>query len=413
MKRIISLILVALLTLSVFSFSGCGLNKSEVAILWSGNGEVEVPGSLINAMERAMYTKNINYKHYGANGDAIKQLEQAAEALENGCSVLVVELVADNILEAVGSQGIAEQIVNKAKGLNIPVIFFNCFVGESTLNSYDKCVNVISDDSTITDVQAELVAKYIKDNFKDIDKNKDNKITVKDFGLDLGMAAKVVAKANELLATEDYKVTHSKIPFINNFNTTVEINGDVEFLETEMIITGNDRDACAALVQLQESDYNTDKLKTQFIPIITVGDTVDYKAKVINDRPAIPAELLINEGDSKKVIKQKNKDIKKLEELNEYYESMKNLVDFTTVEESDIREMVYTTSNVIDSGRISGTAIEDNDALANAIASIAKNFINGNDAFKDVASKVKKEDDIPSVVVEDKIVMVRYTVYPG
>jgi ApbE superfamily uncharacterized protein (UPF0280 family) len=122
---------------------------------------------------------------------------------------------------------------------------------------------------------------------------------------------------------------------------------------------------------------------------------------------------LINEGDSKKVIKQKNKDIKKLEELNEYYESMKNLVDFTAVEESDICEMVYTTSNVIDSGRISGTAIEDNDALANAIASIAKNFIKGNDAFKDVASKVKKEDDIPSVVVEGKIVMVRYTVYPG
>ena len=412
MKRIISLILVILLTLSVFSFSGCGLNKSEVAILWSGSGEVEVPGSLINAMERAMYTKNINYKHYGANGDAEKQLEQVGEAIEGGCNVLVVELVVNNITDAISSQDVAQKIVDKAKTLNIPVIFFNCFVNESVLNSYDKCVNVISDDTTIIDVQAELVAKYIKDNFRDIDKNKDKKITVKDFGLNLGMADKVIAKANELLATKDYKVTHSKIPFINKFNATVEINNDVEFLEAEMIITGNDRDAYSVLVELQKSDYNTDKLKTQFVPIITSGDTVDYKSIVINGRPAIPEDLLINSDDSKKDIKKKNKDIKKIEELNNYYESMKNLVDFTIVEESDISEMVYTTSNVIDSGRISGTTIADNDALAMAIASIAKNFIKGNDAFKDVASKVKKEDDIPSVVVEGKIVMVRYTVYP-
>ena len=64
MKKIVSLILIALLTLSVFIFTGCGaINKSEVSILWSGDGEVKVPNSLINSMERAMYIENIAYAH--------------------------------------------------------------------------------------------------------------------------------------------------------------------------------------------------------------------------------------------------------------------------------------------------------------------------------------------------------------
>ena len=410
MKRIVSLILVALLILSAFAFTGCGINKSEVAILWSGSGEVEVPNSLINSIERAMYTKNINYKHYGANGDIMKQLDQAAEALENGCSVLVVELVADSILEQIGSVGAALQIVNKAKEKDIPVIFFNCVVLESVIASYDKCVSITSDDSTIKDVQAEYIAKYVKDNFKDIDKNKDDKITISGFDMKPVEAEIVIAKVNEILATEDYKVTHSRIPFINKLNTKVEL-GNVDIFSAEMIITSDDVNAYEVLTKLQEKDYNTDKLKTQFVPIITVGDTVDYKSIVINGRPAIPENLVITENDSDKVIKQKNKEIKKLSELNDYYNSVKNLVDLTAVEESDIKEMIYTTSNVIDSGRISGTVITDNDAIAMAVASVVKNFIKGNDIFKNVASKVK-DDEIPSFVVEGYIVKVRYTVYP-
>ena len=55
MKKIIALILVALMVISTFAFTSCGsVNKADVAILWSGDGEVKVPNSLINCMERAM-----------------------------------------------------------------------------------------------------------------------------------------------------------------------------------------------------------------------------------------------------------------------------------------------------------------------------------------------------------------------
>ena len=64
MKKIIALILVALMVISTFAFTSCGsVNKADVAILWSGDGEVKVPNSLINCMERAMYIENIAYAH--------------------------------------------------------------------------------------------------------------------------------------------------------------------------------------------------------------------------------------------------------------------------------------------------------------------------------------------------------------
>ncbi len=388
MKRIVSLILVALLTLSVFCFTGCGaVNDSEVSILWSGNGKVEVPNSLINSIERAMYIKHVEYKHYGANGSLATQLEQAKSALNAGCQVLVVELVSDNPLEILGSQIVAQQIVDAAKEKSVPVIFFNCAVNESVVNSYDKCVSITSDVSTIADVQGELIADYVKANFKDIDKNEDNKISATFQGINT-FADDAVKKANELLATDDYKVSRSF--FGEKLNLSVElsipeiINPDLT--KYELILTPDDVTALVVLRELQKSDYNTDKLTTQFVPIVTVGESVDYKEIVLAGRP-------------------ENKD-----EYAEYYENNKFLVDLTAVEEEDLDAMIYTTINVIDAGRIAGTATEDRDAIAIAVASVVRNLVKGDDTFKGVASEVK-EGEAPSVVVDGRYVKVRYIAY--
>lgn len=382
MKRIVSLILVALLTLSVFCFTGCGaVNDSEVSILWSGNGKVEVPNSLINSMERAMYIKHVEYKHYGANGSLATQLEQAKSALNAGCQVLVVELVSDNPLEILGSQIVAQQIVDAAKEKSVPVIFFNCAVNESVVNSYDKCVSITSDVSTIADVQGELIADYVKANFKKLDKDEDDKISFTFRGTGV-ISAAAVEKANEILATEKYQVKNADKEKIN----TSIVLAEIELLKSELILTESDVVAAEVLRELQKSDYNTDKLTTHFIPIITVGESVDYKEIVLAGRP-------------------ENKD-----EYAEYYENNKFLVDLTAVEEEDLDAMIYTTINVIDAGRIAGTATEDRDAIAIAVASVVRNLVKGDDTFKGVASEVK-EGEAPSVVVDGRYVKVRYIAY--
>ena len=415
MKKVLSLILVALLILPVLSLVGCGsINKTEVSILWSGDGQVKVPNSLINSMERAMYIENIDYVHYGANLDSNKQLEQAKEVLNKGCAVLVVELV---------SPLFAQDIVNAAKEKNVPVIFFNCAVQESVIKSYDKCAVVTSDWNTIADVQGTMIADYIKANFMDLDKNKDGKISYAAY--DTGtISIAAVEKANELLATEDYRVKNKNFT-IKKINTSIELysseNVMLEFMisgeiqdavleNVELILTENDDIAFVVLLALQAKDYNTDKLKTQSIPMFTLHDTVDYKAYVLAGRPEIDAELLINQEDDKKTIKQKNKAIKKIEELQKYYEQNAFLVDLTTVNESDLEEMIYTTSNVIDSGRITGTVIQDNDTIAVSVAKIVKNLIKGKDMFHKVAPKTK-EDEPAKVVIEGSVANVRFTSY--
>ena len=420
MKKSVSLILVlaSLLSLCLLCFSGCGsVNKSEVSILWSGSGKVESPNSLINSMERAMYIENVSYVHYGAEGSLSKQLEQAIAVLDKGCQVLVVELVSENGLDFAGSQIVAQQIVEAAKAKDTPVIFFNCTVDKNIVESYDKCVSVTSDDDTAADVQGELIADYVKANFKDIDKNEDNKIKVLAYGLSAEFAGESVANANAILATDDYKVSRhflSAIGVGKDINITLEMSADLfdseKLTDYELIITADDASACVALLELQANDYNTDKLATQFVPIVTVGESVDYKSLVLSGRPEIPADLVIDDGDTKKEIKKKNKEIKKLGDLMKYYEENKNLVDLTAVNESDIDEMIYTTINVIDSGRIAGTAIEDRDAIAGAVAKIVRNLAKGSDTFAKVASEAKKDEE-PSVVVDGRFVKVRYIAY--
>ena len=394
MKKILSLILVSVLLISTLCFAtSCGaINKTEVSILWKGEGEATVPGSLIDCMERAMYIENIEYKHYGANNDSEKQIDQAEAAIANGCAVLIVELVNSNS---------AQQIVDAAQVKDIPVIFFNCNVSSDVINSYDKCVLVTDDETSVAEVQGTLIADYLKANYKNLDKNKDLKISFCAIGAtDISKSA--VAKAEELLASEEYKIwTFDGWKFINISMTPYD--GDNSFMpgltldldkiikNCEMIITENDTVASQILFFLQDKDYNTDKLVEQFIPIFTIGNQFDYKNHVLKDRPAIPENLIIGKDDSDKVISEKNSEIKKLKDLREYYESNKFIVDLTSVNESDLEAMIYTTINVIDAGRLAGTVISDNDSISLAVAKITVNFIKGNDTFKDIDAELVKD----------------------
>ena len=212
MKKIVSLVLVVLFSLSVFALVGCGnINESDVVILWKDEGVAVNPNSLINSMDRAMYIEKIGYKHVGAKGDADLQLQQAKKAIDAGCAALVVELI---------SSLKAKEIVDYAKNKNVPVIFINIPdpILEGVAADYDKCAIVGADLATVSDVQGELIADYIKANFKKLDKNQDGKITY--LASDLGLISKdATKKANELLATKDYVV---KGEDKKEINTSVE-----------------------------------------------------------------------------------------------------------------------------------------------------------------------------------------------
>ena len=399
MKRIISLILVSLLGLSVFfCLAGCGkVNKSEVAILWRGDASVADPNSLINSMERAMYINKVEYKHYGANYDVIKQYDQAKEALDNGAQVLVVELV-NQLGSVVAGDSLARQIIDAAKAKDVPVIFFNSIVEKNVVQSYDKCALVMNNESSKEDVLGELIADYIKNNFKDIDKNEDNVISAFSYSA----SETAVKKANELLAKDDYLVKRSF--FGEKIKLTIDASA-TDAQSAEIIITKNDTEAYLVLDQIKDLVK-----KGEGIPIFTIGESFDYKALILKDRPEIPEDLIINENDKKSEIKEKDKKIMKLESIKEHYAKYEYIYDFSTVKESDLNEMILNTLNVIDAGKISGTAIADKDAMSLAVATIVKNLCKGEDMFANVASKIK-EDEEQSVTVNGPLVTIRYTTY--
>lgn len=361
MKKWLAMILAAVLVLGM---SACTVNKTEVSVLWSDDGVVKTPDSLINAMERAMYTENIDYTHYGAKGDSAAQLEQVKQVLDNGCAALVVELV-----DAANAQTVADL----AKAKNVPVVFFNCDVDAAVLESYEKAALVRIDAASAAKVQGEMIGSVLakepnllnkllktKTNFEKADLNGDGKISY----LALGNVEETVANVNRLLeeaelaAMEKVDVSAVSELTVYEYIEKKETYGQLKTASgavAEMIIAENDVDTMEALVELQALGFNKDKLATHCITVYTIGSDADYKAKVLAAKP---------EGalDSDAVQK--------------YFAEQKALADLTTVEvDEDLQKMqeqmdvlVYNTRNVIDAGRITGSAVEDYDAVAEAVA---------------------------------------------
>lgn len=376
MKKLIAIALIAVMLMGL---AACGtINEAEVAILWSGDGVVHVPNSLINTMERAMYIENIAYCHYGANGDQAAQTAQAVKALEDGCAALMVELV---------DVSAAQEILDAAKAKNIPVVFFNCDVEETVVSGYDKCALVNTDTESLAGVYGELVCASILKEKKglfskevtysineDADRNEDGSISyfaigdvsavvdainvkLDEAGLPALIAAGTVdtAEAVEALTESSYVNADEKEMGLLNH----------EGVSIDLILTADDATAQEVLVALQAKGYNKDRLTTHCIPVYTVGNTADYKALVLADRPDGAHED---------------------EHVQEYYKSMQYIVDLRNVEEDALDVMLYSTGDIIGDGRLTGAVVEDYDAISVAAAELLRSMLKN----EPVASQITK-----------------------
>lgn len=390
MKKWIAILLLAAMTLSL---AACGnVNDTPVAILWSGEGEVKVPNSLINAMERAMYIEKVSYEHYGANGNLDTQVQQAKQALDSGCSALMVELVFDVASIA------AKTIVEAAKAKNVPVVFFNCEVSDEVLASYDKAVLVATDPATKTTVYSQMIVDtLVKENKKfgliatgtyafneDYDRNEDGKITCVPLGL---VSLDVVEEVNKLL--KEKNLPELEITLTLGLDILdVEFDADKAIERgVELILTDSDPAAQEVLLALQEKGYNSDKLKTHCIPIFTVGNSVDYKALVMKDMPAAPHSLDTEDKAEKKAMKKWWGS----DEMDEWKRSTRTLCDLSALEWSELNAYLYTTTDVISDGRLAGTTMEDYDAIATTAAAVISNLLTGKAATEGIEGATEKK----------------------
>ena len=370
MKKLIAIVLLAALAIS---FAACSpINKADVAVLWADGDTAISPNSLINAMDRALYIENIGYTYYGADGDEAKQLQQAEEVLNAGCAVLMVEPV---------NADAAQSFVDLAKAKNVPIVFFGNGVHADVISSYDKCVNVATATLRLPYIIDEMVCSYVLKNTEvekpkdgDMDLDNDGKISYVTIGEISLTESTAIEKADdgEPAVNKDgsYKKAVELVKLDAAFETLTAVEetrsgglfgGSTTYrqLQTtdgktvEMLLVADDQQAQATLVALQALGMNADALATCFVPVLTVGSEFDYKGYVLAGAPG--------EAEARKA----------------YLESNKYLVDLTTVAEDDLDKMIYTTINVIDSGRISGTVIEDHDSIAEAAAAACAALVRG------------------------------------
>lgn len=331
MKKFIAMLLIAIM---VMSFAACGsVNDTEVSILWSGDGEVHVPNSLINALERAMYIDKVEYAHYGANGSQETQTKQANDALNAGCAALVVELV---------DASAAQTIVDAAKAKNVPVIFVNTPVDEAVVKSYDKCVSVVSDLDSVGEVLGGKIFEDLEGNkekgkepkIENYDRNADGKLSCIVIG-DLtvsyeGLPLEVIS-GDVTALKEEARTVEEKVFFF--FKKTTEY-GDLKNADgtpVELILVDNDATAHEVLKQLREYGFNDTKLTTHCIPVYTVGNEADAKG-------------------------------------------FKNSEDY---EAEEWEALIYTTADLIGSGWITGAAVTDYDGCAAKVSGAVKSLLKG------------------------------------
>lgn len=323
MKRFLA---IALALVMVLTLCACGtINKSDVAVLWSGNSDKAlVPNSLLNATDRAMYIEKIAYAHYAASGNQDTQTKQAKDAIGSGCAGLLVELV---------DSAAAADIVALAKEKNIPVVFFNCSVDSAVVSSYEKCAVVTTDEATLAATYGKMIGQAIVENMAAVakkpgktvalDRNADGLISYCPVG-DVTALAEAVNK--ELVSAG-----HKPLVAVEgaDMNSVLAENNDEHSNMIELVLTASDEDALVVLKALQGIGYNKDRLKTHCIPVYTVGANADASA----------------------------------------------FTDTTGLKAEELKVLIFNAINLVDAGQVAGTAMEDYDGIAIAAAELLRHFM--------------------------------------
>ena len=122
-------------------------------------------------MDKALDKAGVDYTDYDSANDQAKQDEQVAEAIKDGATTLIVNLVDST------SDSVAQNIIAKAEAAAIPIIFFNRSISAEVATSYDKCVYVGTDNEEAGHLQGELIGNYLIDNYSSVDLNGDGIIS--------------------------------------------------------------------------------------------------------------------------------------------------------------------------------------------------------------------------------------------
>lgn len=279
------------------------LSDANVAVFYYTYSDTYI-ASVRTALDAQLESLGVTYQDYDANSNQTTQNEQIDTAIQTGATMLIVNIVTSGSVDA------SQQIVDKAKAADIPVVFFNRAVESdeeegTVLGSYEKCAFVGTDAPEAGHMQGKLVGDYVLENYDKIDLNGDGKISYAMFMGQLGNVEAIyrtqygVEDANAVLEaagkpaleyfdasnTDKYQVDQDgnwSATAANNYMTTNlsqynEENGNM----IELVICNNDGMAEGVVSALNDKGYNTGDPE-KMIPVFGV-DATDAAKQLIAD----------------------------------------------------------------------------------------------------------------------------------
>ena len=340
MKKLLSVMLALILvSASVLGLAACGADSQadgEVSVFYYTFSDTYI-SSVRTAMGKLLSSAGLKYNDYDANGNQTTQTEQVTTAIAKGSRLLIVNVV------DTGSNDAAQNIIDMAKAKNIPVIFFNRSVDQSVVESYDKCVFVGTDYEMAGHMQGEMVGEYVLANYDALDLNGDGKISYVMFK---GQEGNMEAIARTRYGVEDCvpgltAAGKSPLEFYDSKNTNkylVDQNG------------------------IWSSQAATEYMSTLLAQYSEANNNMVELVIANNDEMALGA-------------------ISGLQSAG-YNNGTGKTIPVFGIDATDAARAA------IESGNMVGTIKQDGDGMANAIASIANNYLNGKPVFDGIDSSL-------------------------
>ena len=191
----------------------------DVTVLYYAYSDTYI-SSVRTALDADLTAAGITYTDYDSNNSQTTQNEYIDTAIANGTDLLIVNMVTS------GSSDTANSICDKAEAAGIPVIFFNRAVEEddnagAVLGTRSNIAFVGTDAAEAGHMQGEMIGNYLIENYDAVDLNGDGEIS---YAMFMGDASNVEAIYRTQYSVEDANaiLTENGYPELVYFDSTNE-----------------------------------------------------------------------------------------------------------------------------------------------------------------------------------------------
>jgi len=156
-KIIVSILLFTLLGAAVFARGSSQRSAKggfKVDVFWYTFADPYL-STVRNPMGEQFRLAGINYTMHDCENNQALQAQKIAAAIKQGASVLVVNIV------TTASEEAAMNIVDMARKVKVPVIFFNREVSDAVINSYAKACFVGTDPDEAGYIEGQVAANFL------------------------------------------------------------------------------------------------------------------------------------------------------------------------------------------------------------------------------------------------------------